>query len=56
MVRVKLVRSHIQTKICNKLSLETTMKLVYVFSNSKMAGTVSDACELKMYAWDNEDV
>ena len=47
---------HIQTKIRNKLSPETTEKLVYVYSNSKMAATVRDADELKMFAWDNEDV
>ena len=47
---------HIQTKISNKLSPETTEKLDYVYSNSKMAGTVSNADELKMFAWDNEDV
>jgi hypothetical protein len=52
----KLARGHIQKKICNKPSLETTMKLVYVYSNSKMAATVSDACELKMHAWVNEHV
>ena len=33
-----------------------TEKLVYVYSNSKMAATVRDADELKMFAWDNEDV
>ena len=47
---------HIQTKIHNKLSPETTEKLVYVYSNSKMAATVCNAYELKMFAWDNEDV
>ena len=47
---------HIHTKICNKLGPETTEKLVYVYSNSKMAATVRDADELKMFAWDNEDV
>ena len=46
---------HIHTKICNKLGPETTEKLVYVYSNSKMAATVRDADELKMSAWDNED-
>ena len=35
---------------------ETTEKLVYVYSNSKMAATVHNANELKMFAWDNEDV
>ena len=47
---------HINTKICNKLGPETTEKLVYVYSNSKMAATVRDTDELKMSAWDNEDV
>ena len=47
---------HIQTKIRSKLSPETTEKIVYVYSNSKMAATVRDADELKMFAWDNEDV
>ena len=40
---------HIQTMISNKLSPETTEKLVYVYSNSKMAATVRDADELKMF-------
>ena len=47
---------HIQTKIHNKLSPETTEKLVYVYLNSKMAAAVCDADELKMFAWDNENV
>ena len=47
---------HIHAKFCNKLGPETTEKLVYVYSNSKMAATVRDADELKMLAWDNEDV
>ena len=47
---------HIQTKIRNKLSPATTEKLVHVYSNRKMAATVRDADELKMFAWDNEDV
>ena len=46
----------IQTKILTKLSPETTEKLVYVYLNSKMAAAVDDAYELKMFAWDNEDV
>ena len=45
---------HIQTKIRNQLSPETTEKLVYVCPNGKMAATVRDADELKMLAWDNE--
>ena len=45
----------IQTKIHNKLSPETNEKLVYVYSNSKMAAAVRND-ELKMFAWDNEDV
>ena len=47
---------HIHTKIRNKLGPETTEKLVYVYSNSKMAAGIRDADELKMFAWDNEDV
>ena len=39
---------HIQMKICNKLSCETTKKLVYVYLNSKIAATVLNANELKM--------
>ena len=39
---------HIQTKIRNKLSPETTEKLVYVYSNSKMAATVRYANELSL--------
>ena len=49
-------RGRIPTKIRNKLSPETTEKLVYVHSKSKMAAAVRDADELKMFAWDNEDV
>ena len=59
-VKVKLwnwsAHRHIQTKICNKLSPETTEKLVYVDSNNKLAATVHNANDLKMFAWDNEDV
>ena len=47
---------HIQTKIRNKLSPETTEKLVYVYSKSKMVAAVRDADELKMFAGDHEDV
>ena len=46
---------HIQTKIRNKLSPEKTEKLVYVYLNSKMAATVRDNDNLKMFAWWNED-
>ena len=42
---------HIHMKICNKLGSETTEKLVYVYSKSKMAATVRDADELKMFSW-----
>ena len=42
--------------LSNKLSPETTEKLVYVYSNSKMASAVSDAKKLKMFAWDNDYV
>ena len=48
--------SRVQTKIRNKLSPETTEKVVYVNSNSNTAATVRDADELNMFAWDNEDV
>ena len=60
-VWAKLVRSRThpdedpqEAKPCT----ETTEKLVYVYStqNSKMAATVRYADELKMVAWDNEDV
>ena len=44
------------SKIRNKLSPETPEKLVIVYSNSEMAAAVRDADELKMFAWDNEDV
>ena len=47
---------HIHTKICNKLSPDTTEKLVYVYSNSKLAATVRDADRLKMLSLDTEDV
>ena len=39
----------------NKLSPATTEKLDHVYSNRKMAATVRDADELKMFAWKNED-
>ena len=47
---------HIHSKFCNKLGPETNEKLVFVYSKSKMAATVREADELKMFAWDNEDV
>ena len=34
------------------LGPETTEKLVYVYSNSKMAATIRVAEEFKMFAWD----
>ena len=40
----------------NRLDPATTEKLVYVYSNSKMVAATRDADELKMFAWDNEDV
>ncbi len=47
-------------KIRNRLDPATTEKLVYVYSNSKMAAATrdgsGDADELKMFAWDNEDI
>ena len=46
---------HIHSKIRNRLEPATTEKLVYVYSNSKMAAATRDADELKMFAWDNED-
>ena len=55
--------SHFCVFVCAKLvssgthlSPATTEKLVYVYSNRKMAATVSDADELKMLAWENGDV
>ena len=47
---------HMHTKFRNKLGPETTERFVYVYSNSEMAATIRDADELKMFAWDNEDV
>ena len=47
---------HIHSKIRNRLDPATTEKLVYVYSNSKMVAATRDADELKMFAWDNEDV
>ena len=47
---------HIHTKIRNRLDPATTEKLVYVYSNSKMVAGTRDTDELKMFAWDNEDV
>jgi hypothetical protein len=35
---------------------KTTEKLVYKYSNSKMAAAVRDASELKMFAGDTDDV
>jgi hypothetical protein len=43
-------------KVRNKLSCETAEELDYVYSNSKMVAAVCNARELKMFAWDNEDV
>ena len=48
-------QGQIHTKIRNKLGPETTEKFVYVYSNSEIA-TICDADELKMFAWDNENV
>ena len=45
---------HIHSKIL--LEPATTEKLVYVNSNSKMVAATSDVDQLKMFAWDNEDV
>jgi len=39
-----------------KLVYVYSEKLVYVYSNSKMVAATSDADQLKMFAWDNEDV
>ena len=57
LVWAKLVRSRTRPdEDLQQAKPETTEKLVYVYSNSKMAATVRDADELKMFAWDNEDV
>ncbi len=47
---------HIDSKICNRLEPETTEKLVYIYSNSKMVETTRDVDELKMFTWDIGDV
>ncbi len=47
---------YIHSKIRNRLDPTTTEKLVYVYSNSKMVAATRDADELKMFAWDNEDI
>ena len=48
---------HIHSKIRNRLDPATSERLVYyVYSNSKMAAATRDADELKMFAWDNEDI
>ena len=47
---------HIHSKLRNSLAPETTEKLVYVYSNGKMAANTWDSEALKMFAWDNEDV
>jgi hypothetical protein len=47
---------HIHSKIRNRLDPATNEKLVYVYSNSKIVAATRDADELKMFAWDNEDV
>ena len=44
---------YMHRNILNKLGPETT---VYVYTNSKMAAAIHDANELKMFAWDNEDM
>ena len=43
------------SKIRNRLDPATTEKLVYVYTNTKMAASIRDADKLKMFAWDNED-
>jgi hypothetical protein len=45
---------HIHSQIRNRLDPATTEKLVYVYS--KIAAATRDADELKMFAWDNEDI
>ena len=48
-----------QGAFCSDLtawSLLQHQKFVYVYSNSEMAATISEAGKLKMFAWDNEDV
>jgi hypothetical protein len=47
---------HIHQKTRNRLETATTEKLVYVYSNSRMVASIRDSDELKMFAWDNEDV
>ena len=47
---------HIHSKIRNRLDPATNEKLVYVYSSSKIVAATRDADELKMFAWDNEDV
>jgi hypothetical protein len=49
---------HIHSKVCNKLLPKTTEKLVYVYSNRKLASKMEDTDKLKMFAWDkvNEDI
>ena len=32
------------------------LKLLRIYLNSEMAATIRDANELKIFAWDNEDV
>ncbi len=40
---------HIYLKVRNRLEPETTQKLVYVYSNSKMVAATRDADQLKMF-------
>ncbi len=47
---------HIHSKMRNRRDPATTEKLVYVYSNNKMAAAPRDADELKMFARDDEDV
>ena len=54
--RTWFAHGHIHSKIRSRLDPATTEKLVYVYSNSKMVAATRDADELKIFAWDNEDV
>ena len=54
--RNRSAHRHTHSKLRNRLEPATTKKLVYVYSNSKMVAGTRDTDELKMFAWDNEDV
>jgi hypothetical protein len=54
--RKRSAHGHIHQKIRNRLETATTEKLVYVYSKRRMVASIRDSDELKMFAWDNEDV